>query len=433
MQVVERVNALTRVQVLGSVLGFECFSIASADSPDAPVVAGTTTLRNPSYLLAKLRTPDTIDDCRFLPLITVAVPPNPLVYYHYRQHKFTADSDGALLLYVCVDLQRRQSSFKTLHTFEHKLWRSSDPRVESRAKLIAQRMILPYLSQKMTGAEQAIEVVDLGAGSGLLTARICHLLKETLALKNNTLLFRVWMIDLNPCSPGRFFSGKRFHYTTDWLASIGADYYQWLDSGQCLPKLTGVRIGLIVRFFHNMSTFRVNTLTCADLAHKTGLRIDPITLTKCMPTRCLGSMNADSQALQITNTRIELDSGHSFAQLSLSPYHKGLSCLTQSEMQGLAGAEDQVFLPIREFNQQCLMTNDGQSILARMLKECSLVVIQDMDLRPQDVWQHCERLGLSYLAVLDVGKGLGLKSYYCYLVFHQDDPALATLKGTRIW
>ncbi len=200
-----------------------------------------------------------------------------------------ADADGSLLLYVCADQQLRPASFKTLNTFEQQLWQSSDPRVESRAKLIAQRMILPYLTQTVPGAnEHAIEIIDLGADSGLLTARICQILKDT------------------------------------------------------LPPM-------------------------------------------------------------------------------------------RSHVQRHADSGENVFLPVRTFNQQCLLTADGHSIVARMLDERSLLAIQDMDLRPQDIRLHCEQQELSHIAVLNVGKGLGLKSDYCYLVLHQDDPALATLKGERVW
>ena len=43
LRVIDNVNVLSRNQVLGAVLGFECFGIASTDSPDVQVVASTIT------------------------------------------------------------------------------------------------------------------------------------------------------------------------------------------------------------------------------------------------------------------------------------------------------------------------------------------------------------------------------------------------------
>lgn len=54
---------------LRSVLGFECFTVNEGVLGPEGGPAGTTTLRNPCYLLAKLKWPDAPDETRFHPLI----------------------------------------------------------------------------------------------------------------------------------------------------------------------------------------------------------------------------------------------------------------------------------------------------------------------------------------------------------------------------
>lgn len=60
------------LHALHTTLGFECFGITAATSDSEVFGAGTCTLRNPCYLLAKLKMPEVLDDPQFLPVITAA-------------------------------------------------------------------------------------------------------------------------------------------------------------------------------------------------------------------------------------------------------------------------------------------------------------------------------------------------------------------------
>jgi len=58
-------GCVRRMGALRRALAFECFAIIAARREDGPGAAGTTTLRNPCYLVAKLKSPDGPDDPRF--------------------------------------------------------------------------------------------------------------------------------------------------------------------------------------------------------------------------------------------------------------------------------------------------------------------------------------------------------------------------------
>jgi len=77
--------------MLQRVLGFECFGITSAID-NKVFAAGTCTLRNPCYLLAKLKMPEVLDDPQFLPVITVPDIDEPALFYHYRQYTMSRNS-----------------------------------------------------------------------------------------------------------------------------------------------------------------------------------------------------------------------------------------------------------------------------------------------------------------------------------------------------
>ena len=80
----ENFNAQIRFSSLQTILGFECFKVTSTSSDNEIFGTGTTTVRNPNYLLAKLKIPNIPDDPRYLPVITVARARMPYLFKHYR-------------------------------------------------------------------------------------------------------------------------------------------------------------------------------------------------------------------------------------------------------------------------------------------------------------------------------------------------------------
>ena len=136
-------------KALRTVLGFECFGVSTNNSD--VVAAGTTTLRNPCYLLAKLKMPDAIDDTQFLPIITLEHTERPELFYHYRQHSLSLDSSIALLLYVAVSREIRSSSFKTISTFVGRITYGVDPRGHERARRLGRAIVRPIIEEHKTG------------------------------------------------------------------------------------------------------------------------------------------------------------------------------------------------------------------------------------------------------------------------------------------
>ena len=126
-------------------LGFECFGVTSSIFDSEVLGAGTCTMRNPCYLLAKLKMPDVLDDPQFLPIITVTGAKKPELFYHYRQYTLSLDLPASLMLYPAVSEDKRSASFRIINSLAGGVSYRVDPRTRERARRLYQKIIRPIL------------------------------------------------------------------------------------------------------------------------------------------------------------------------------------------------------------------------------------------------------------------------------------------------
>ena len=130
---------------LRRIVGFENLAIYPNSISEFSTTAATSTLRNPSYLLAKLRQPAAIDDCRFLPLITATDYKPIRLFYHYRRYCLAPHSGHSLLVFLPVCQKLRLQAFQTLAKFSYLISSDTDPRTSQRALRLVKRILVPYL------------------------------------------------------------------------------------------------------------------------------------------------------------------------------------------------------------------------------------------------------------------------------------------------
>jgi len=154
-----------------------------------------------------------------------------------------------------------------------------------------------------------------------------------------------------------------------------------------------------------------------------------------MPVRCLAAEGDGQERLIASNARLRLTEGCTFRQFSLSPYFLGLKLALDARTPRLRDehAGRSVFLPVRSFRQACLLTQSGDSLLGALARKSNLLVIQDADMRPQEMKEHCDTFGLDDLAALDTTRTAGLRGHFSYVVGRRTDAALQGLKGNRLW
>jgi hypothetical protein len=420
------------LQALQTILGFECFSITWINSEAEVLGSGTSTLRNPCYLLAKLKMPDMLDDPQFLPIITVAGTTKPALFYHYRQYSLSNSSPTSLLLYPAVSVANRSASFKILNSLAGGVSHGIDPRTHERAQRLVHGIIYPILQANKTNESKTIplEFVDIGAGSGSLTSSLCHQIQLSCASQGLNLKFRLWFVDLEPADPARFFRARRFRGSVDSLTYLGNDYRNWLDKPYPLPEANGLRFAIVSKLLNNLSHFSIHFLSDEELSYgKTMVSSD---LAEHLPSRCLTPYGKGVKSLAISNTRVALRDGRTFAQASLSQFYQAL-WLTSVTNDHTGLMEKGTFLPVRTFNPESLITLEGKSLISRLVENCTYVIIEDADLMSQDIIDHMTAFSLESNSIMDMTRVLGLTGNHAYLIWSKKEVKEPGLRGERIW
>jgi hypothetical protein len=422
---------------LNQALAFECFGIKGPEPPSSILAGGTSTLRNPNYLLSKLIRPKAVDDPQYLPLITVPGKGSSALFYYYRQHKLSVDTELSVLLFLSTSTRERPQSFHILNMLESLLGEGIDPRADERAARIAKGIIQPYLknilSSRVRNGALDFELVDIGSGSGLLAAQVSQHVVRFLKDKDINPTVRVYMIDLSMAVASRFFKGKELGKATDCITSIGADYRKWFSTKPKFSQGNKLRVGLVSRFFNNMSLFNIEPFPAWQII--SGLGGEQGSAWKeCLPSRCLGPNGKGSEKLVINNTIISAGDGRSFVQPSLSNYFQALDKCSQSRQKEKQDEQpDAVYLPIRAFDPDCLMTDSNESIIDKLLDECELLILQDPDLHPDLLKEHRKLITKHESSAIDVTKSLGLRRHFSYALLPSQSASLKALQGERLW
>jgi len=423
------------IRALQVMLGFECFGIISATADSEVLGTGICTLRNPCYLLAKLKMPDVLDDPQFLPIITVAGTEKPELFYHYRQYTLSPDSPMALLFHPAVSAEKRSASFKLLNSLVGGISYRIDPRTRERAQRLCRGIFCPMMQARKPGKSGNVflELVDIGAGSGSLSAAICRQIQETSKSIGFNPKFRLWFVDLEPADPARFFRDKKLRGNIDSLSFLGDDYRNWLSQLQPLPATNSLRVALVSKLFNNLSRFRICHLDRNESGPFFGKLAVLPNLNNYLPSRCLSPGGNGVEALAISNARVALPNGRTFAQASLSRFYQGLFLISTLH-DPLANNDNGIFLPVRSFDPECLVTSDGRSVISCLVENCDYLIIEDADLSRNNIAEHMAMFSLQSITVRDMTKALKLTGNHVYLVWSknrsEEEPNFA---GERIW
>lgn len=429
---VEQSNFCSWKRALRAVVGFECFGIRAPALGAGALAAGTMTLRNPCYLLAKLRCPGALDDTQFLPLIS---PPdgNPAsLYYHYRQYRLSKDSPMSLLLYVAAAPTHRLTSFRLVESLARGVASGGDPRTGQRARRLWEKVLRPIVQTARTDptAAMPIEFVDVGAGSGALVAAICRRLLTWSEGAGLSPRLRVWFVDLCLADPVRFFRAAGMRNRIDSVMFLGDDYRRWLARPGPLPACSGLRVALISKLFNNLSRFSVCRCR-TDVLSSSSTGTPFVDGRRHLPSFCLAPDGVGPEALVISTSRVDLAEGRTFAQASLSEYYRALQVALADGKEEVV-SEDEVWLPLRALDPGCLIAADGTSVLARLLEHCDYLIVEDADLRPKDIVEHMRAFSLDGLAALDMTRALGLTGNHAYLLWCKDSRNPSP-PGERLW
>lgn len=420
------------VIALQTTLGFECFGISEQLNKEV-ICAAPCTLRNPCYLLAKLKMPNVLDDAQFLPVITMSGTTSPELFTHYRHYTISRDSKLSILLYPIFNEVKLSASFKLLNALSGIIRYDADPWTDERAELIYERVLKNIVQTTIfdINGVSSLEFVDVGAGSGSLVSKFCQQIQKESMIKDSNPQFRVWSIDFEPADPTRFFKASHLRKSIDTLTYIGDDYRSWFSRNQPLPKPNGLRIAIVSKLLDVFSKYSFLQLSPDELRTYWPKLFSSIVPNESMPEQCLAVDGKGPQALMISNSRLVMEKGKAYPLLSLSDYYRGIAILSNCEYSTLRDG-GKYYLPLRSFNPQCLVTLYGKSILSSLANNCNYVIIEDADLKQQDLVNHCKTFSLDFLTIRDMTKALKLKGNYLYVIWAKNNFA-PILEGEKIW
>ena len=119
-----------------------------------------------------------------------------------------------------------------------------------------------------------------------------------------------------------------------------------------------------------------------------------------------------------------------YLQPSLSEFYRAMNLVSQPTQRG-EPQEGTVWLPVRAFDPQSLVASDGASVFSRLLEHCDCVIVEDADLRPNDLVEHladCPRTP----AAPDMTKAMQLTGNYGYVLWPRESAA-PNVEGERLW
>lgn len=364
--------------LLSRILGFENFTIGWADGT-AGSACGTSTIRNPCYLLAKIKQPQAYNDPKFLAIIIDPDIPNrneARLFYHYRQYKIDDEFGISLLLYPAVAPSQRANSFALIESFTSGFSGKSDPRSKQRSEILADLAISPFLSEMFSKANidsaQEVSFVDIGSGNGALASNIWRQMLKTQPFIAQNCKLACSMVGLRVQDPLRHFNKGSLRGTISYLDYSQADYLQWIQEQKA---------------------------------------------TK-------------GNYILLKNSNVLLKIGKSFRHLSLSNYYKGLQLLDSTDASN-DGDTNAIYFPIRQFNSSCLQLPEGNSILGKLCDLAKLVVIEDVDLTKKILIEHLIEHNLENIAVSHVNRHNRINSAQVFCLCNTEFEDF--LPGKRIW
>jgi hypothetical protein len=290
-------------QALQTTLGFECFGITSCESGSQIVLAGTSTMRNPCYLLAKLKYPDAMDDSRFLPLITMNEA-NSGLFYHYRQYSLSTDSENSLLLYPIVDQKSRSRCIQLLNQVVSVLKYSADPWTKERGELLFEKIIEQIIRQEIQTETEffPLSFIDIGAGSGSLVSYLVKKVQKMGQWYRTIPKFHLVSIDLEPSDPLRFLSEKSIRQSIDTIESFGCEYRMWFGQQRLSSQAPGLKIAFLSKLLNACSDFDLTMLGQAQLSEVFDQQFTITDIESTLPHLNLSERGTGVEHLIISNT-----------------------------------------------------------------------------------------------------------------------------------
>lgn len=357
------------------------------EGTDEPLAAMTANFRNP-VLLFRQSTSDACshhNDTMLLPLVVAGTGDGSCVFFHYRRQCLLRNTDDALLFFPMVDLSERCNSFRVLQELVELLVHEWDSRIEQRATLLSDKVIVPLLPGLLK-SRSPLRVLDIGSGAGLFTSRLVKRIWRSEAAEH--LMLDLTLMDQLDVDPERYFREHTLPKSIANIRYINSDYSEGIQA-LAIRKRPAFDLVLFLRILHNISKFHVTNDPDAG-----------------------GRYEADPAVTDYFRTMSEV-----FPELALGS--------VDGEM------NKKCWSPVRNFNEDALMLPDGQSLINAITRIGRVVLIEDGDLQPEILTQHIESYCPGDVVMHDLSRRLRLSTNHVYILTRKGMDA--HLGGDALW
>lgn len=387
--------------------------------------AGVASDTNPLYLLGRLAPDCPPSTPRHMPLVLPLGSSEP--YYNYRQIVVEKSSTSRIMLCPSVDLSERSGSFNVIDRFTRLVSAKPDPYWKPRARLLARRILTSLLrawrrTRRTRDRDAELAILDLGAGTGHLSARIWRHLWNS-APADARSMASLHFVDTAGPTFGRSFGVSRANDCIRNVEWTRADYRSLLDDDDWLAQNGPFDWVFLCRLLDNASNFAVERID--------GMAPKNEAFARCQPHRCLAPRRWPDglRDVAVRTVRRAASAGTAMPQFSLSEYFGAMRAVMMQNLDAVDSSS--CYLPIRRYNPASLTTCSGRSILGQLMKTASAIVIEDLDLMPEHLQTHREQFGLSGTAAVHcVADGFVTESQQ-YVVMREE--LAKQIPGKRLW
>ena len=426
-------------KVLRCLVGLETIPVYWQKT-SCPDLIAVNTKTNPVYLLSRIHQPKSWDNIRFLPMVGYGSfgqdneQKNPL-YHQYRRITGGRSESTTLLTYIPVAIEDRKNSFIAWQHLAASLTRKKDTLIGTRSQCLSEQVAQPII-QKLPGFEQSPEkvlrIADLGGGSGDLTKAIIENVLSSNSATTDSIRIALTIVDFDFPDMRRHLKKTAFFRSLISLKCHRKDFLDWTLEKSSPSDKTEIEVKVkmseqqaskpfdlifLFRLLNNMSDFGIEKATTLD---------DVRTVTdgklseqdwrdgKYYPHRAI-AMN-QLQKIVLSTTQVTLNSQTTWCVASLSDYFQALSYLSREETE-IHRPENKphnsIFFPVRKLDLDKIRYKQGRNFFEDLCRLCHFVLVEDIDLRSDDLRHYLHLHGLLHLKVIDLPSRIPLSNTFC--------------------
>ena len=304
-------------------------------------------------------------------------------------------------------------SLDSVATLANALGVASDPFVSDRSRRLWEHVVQPLLEQqRLDPLRTAIDFVDIGGGTGALAGALCQHITGWSRQTGLAPRFHLTLVDLAQTALAPMLLSGDLNRHIEGITRAGMDYRSWLATRPASGPTRSVRFGLACKVFDMASQFVIRPFAEGQLPAPPAVPAWFVPKDRS-PVYFLSQRGRDPEALPLSPLRFQVGDGHVFAQPARSGYFSALASVSGDQP---LSEPHSVCLPVRVFNPGALLTSTGLSILGPLLQLVDYLLIEDADLRPEDLLAHIAQFHLTDLVVYDMTATMGLTGNNAYVL-----------------